>query len=193
MNKFSEISISGKIKVEILEFEQDRILITKGEKYLKYNVLKERLTITSSAAVADSVTITVYFKDINKISAANKPVISIKMDTQRENFTLDVKESSSVTGFIKSTNFKLLSQSGSSVSLEGSCDNADIKAGGKSSVEAQKIIFKKCDIELTDSGARVFVTDKLNAELTKSRLEVSGNPAKFNKKVSPDSVVTNPL
>ena len=191
LNDFSSLKTFDKLKINLVQSNENKIEI-KGERESEVETvinkdkeLKIRMPFPKLLS-GNEVSITLYFKHLETISACEGSIISCSKNLEQEVINLTSKEGGIIKVKIDADKVNLKAVSGGIIEVSGktSTETVYISSGGV--IEAKNLVSLQADASITAGGnAEINAKDLVNAKVNAGgTILIYGNPKEVNQKTT---------
>ncbi|QCE42662.1 head GIN domain-containing protein [Psychroserpens sp. NJDZ02] len=199
---YDAIRLAGWMDFKLVKGTEGNITIEGEENLLNYIItevesnsllIKIKNNINLKPSGSKTITITIPFDDIDKVSLAGSGDVSSNATINSNNFETKVSGSGDMTLDIKSINVDATVTGSGDLTLTGHTKNLEASVTGSGDFHAGRLQADNAQTKVTGSGGIVvYAKDNLKAKVTGSGdIEYKGNPEKVDKKVTGSGDISN--
>ncbi|QXP59107.1 head GIN domain-containing protein [Olleya sp. HaHaR_3_96] len=199
---YGTIRLAGWMNFELVKGTEGTITIEGEENLLDYIItevesnnllIKIKNNINLKPSGSKTITITIPFDDIDKVSLAGSGNVSSNATIDSNNFETKISGSGDMTLDIKSINVDVTITGSGDLTITGQTKNLEASVTGSGDFHGGRLQADNAETKVTGSGGIVvYVKDNLKAKVTGSGdIEYKGNPKKVTKKVTGSGDISN--
>jgi len=188
---FHKIYIGGNYDLVMIPARENRVIIETDENLLHYINVEhygEALNINNIHKLKSSrgIFIEVYYKELSHIYSTGTSKVNHEGILKAEELGIDLSGAGSVNLEIDTRTVKVEMSGAGVIELSGNTDLQEVHISGAGGMMSEHLRSRECDVNLSGvGGARVYVTEKLEASITGiGGITYSGHPQLIEKQVT---------
>lgn len=196
LGDFDTVRVFDKLNVKLIEASENKIIISgkdedKVEVINKNGELKIRMSITKAFS-GDEISIKLYFKRIESISASEGSYISSDYTFKQTVMELNAKEGAEIRVDLDVEKANVKANSGGIIDLRGSATNQDIDITSGGIVKAEELHTSQTQISVSAGGkAEINASTLVNAKVKAGgSIFIYGKPKQINQETVMGGTIT---
>lgn len=196
LGDFDSVRVFDKLNVKLIEASENKIIISgkdedKVEVINKNGELKIRMSITKAFS-GDEISIKLYFKRIESISANEGSYISSDYTFKQTVMELNAKEGAEIRVDLDVEKANVKANSGGIIDLRGSATNQDIDITSGGIVKAEELHTSQTQISVSAGGkAEINASTLVNAKVKAGgSIFIYGKPKQINQETVMGGTIT---
>ncbi|SRR5690554_3057930 len=195
---FTSLKTSNRIKVELIPSDQNKVIVNEGQedavnitnkngRLILKNTLKELVSEEKY-----SVTVQVYFNNLENIDAQGGSYIYSQKPIQQNNLKLSVNLGSVVVLDVKTESLTATANTGAKLTLTGTVKNSvQLKASAGAQITANDLITSRNKVTVNSGSiASVTASDYLDAQVfAGGKVRIFGTPKDVKEKVTAGGII----